>query len=112
MEYMKDYIRMHVKYWWLYILTIPMIFLFSGIGTVLILYVAFTDGNVEIAENIESIVVGIMSSLPLIAPNYKVSINVSKGTNKMWYMYFILNQSISAMAYVIIYKTYFMLAYK
>lgn len=77
-----------------------------GIGILLMLHSAFTDRNVKIAENLARIGFSIMSSLPLVIPNYKASTEAAKEYNILWYLCFILNQSVSIIIYYIAYKVF------
>ena len=111
MKYLKTYMSIHIHYWWIYIFTVLTMSLSFGIGTVLILCFAFTNKDVSIAEKLAQILFGIISSLPLLVPNYKVSIEISKYYNKGRPIYFILNQSISIIIYYIFYRIYIFLQY-
>ncbi len=109
MHRLKIYIRVHTKYWIFYVFTIITMSLAFTIGIMLILFFAFTDRDVRIAENVAHIIFGILGSLPLIIPNYKASIEISKSYNSDWHLYFILSQSISIIMYCIFYKIYVLL---
>lgn len=106
MHCLKIYIRVHIKYWIFYVFTIITMSLAFTIGLMLILFCSFTDKNVRVAENVAHIIFGILGSLPLIVPNYKASIEISRSYNSKWHLYFILSQSISIIMYCIFYKVY------
>jgi len=112
MEYIRSYFKTHVEYWWLYIVTIPIMSISFGLGLVLILYFGFTDKNMQTAEILARILFSMMSSLPLIIPNYKVSKEAAGGRNIGGCLYFVLNQSFSVVIYFIVYRIYFYLEYK
>ena len=106
MNYIKIYIKMHIRYGLCYLFTLITMSVAWGFGVMLVIYFAFTDKNVEMAEILARMLFAVIGSFPLIIPNYKASKEMNKYGNKRGYLYFMINQVSSIIGYYIFYSVY------
>lgn len=106
MNAIKIYIKVHVKYCIWYGVSMLIMPLTFQIGLLILLYFGLTNKDQSTAENLAHILFSVVSSLPLIIPNYRVSVEISKIYEQRHVLYFMLCQGTSVIIYYMFYKVY------
>lgn len=106
MKHIIVYLKMHWKYKMLYLLTIPLMSISFGISITIILASAFTSNKIALAELFGNILFGIISSSPLIIPNYKASIYCEDISCFRQKLMLVIGQSISIGVYCMLFRVY------